>query len=83
MYEFYTIHKNLPSHVFIASFVSFIILNFIENLIHFNAGKFHDSEQFIHFEMPSKKDMLKIIIIMIIFAGLQATFTLLLYRVKL
>ncbi len=81
MLEFCAVHHKLPSHIFIASFISFIILNFIENLIHFNAGKFHDSKEILHFQMPSKKDLIKIIIIMLIFAALQGTFTLILSKI--
>ncbi len=81
MLEFCAIHSKLPKSIFIASFVSFIILNLIENLIHYNAGKFHDSKELLHFQLPSKKDFIKIIIIMFIFAALQATFTIVLSRI--
>ncbi len=81
MLEFCAVHQKLPSHIFIASFISFIILNFIENLIHYNAGKHHDSKEIIYLELPSKKEMIKIIIIMLIFAALQGTFTLILSKI--
>ncbi len=80
MLEFCAVHQKLPKSIFIASFVSFICLNLIENLIHFNAGKYHDSDEIMHFTLPSKKDFIKIIIIMLIFAALQGTFTLILSR---
>ena len=66
--------KSSTIHVFVFSFLTFIVLNVIENVIHYNIGKFHDSET-IHFTNPSNKDWAQIIIIMIIFAVLQGIFT--------
>ena len=61
-------------HLVIVSFMVFIILNIIENYIHYNIGRNRDS-QYIELSMPSTDDWLKIIIIMICFATLQAYFT--------
>jgi len=61
-------------HLFIVSFMVFIVLNIIENYIHYNIGRNRDS-QYIELSMPSSTDWLKIIIIMICFATLQAYFT--------
>jgi hypothetical protein len=48
-------------------------VNLFENLIHYNIGKFSDRETKI--ELPSKKDWLKIIIVMVVFALLQGALT--------
>jgi hypothetical protein len=79
MFEFLIVHQSLPKHLFISSFIAFLILNFIENFIHYNIGKYHDTNDFF-LELPSKKDFLKIIFIMILFATLQGLFTLFLFR---
>ena len=71
--------KNIPKHLFISSFLAFLFLNIIENFIHYTSGKYHDSDT-IQFELPSKKDVIKIIIVMFIFAILQGVFTLFLYK---
>ena len=61
-------------HLVIVSFMVFIILNIIENYIHYNIGRNRDS-QYIEFSAPTITDWLKIIIAMICFAILQASFT--------
>jgi hypothetical protein len=54
----------------------FIILNFIENIIHYSIGKnYNKDDKYIKFEKPSSRDMVKILIIMFIFAILQGLFT--------
>lgn len=63
-------------HIFIFSFLTFIVLNVIENVIHYNIGKNHDvSSTSIEFSYPSSIDWERIIIIMLIFAVLQGGFT--------
>ncbi len=68
-------------HIFVFSFLIFIVLNVIENVIHYNIGKFHDSNGNgagvvgIHFTNPSEKDWVRIVLIMLIFAVLQGFFT--------
>ncbi len=79
MFEFLSAHKHLPKHLFFSSFVAFMILNFVENFIHYNTGKFHDTTQF-HFTYPSKQDFLKILLIMFIFAIFQGLLTLIIYK---
>lgn len=66
--------KSSTIHVFLFSFLIFIVLNVIENVIHYNIGKFHDSKT-IHFTNPSNTDWVQIIIIMFVFAILQGVFT--------
>lgn len=60
-------------HLIIISFCVYIFVNLFENIIHYNIGKFSNRETKI--EMPSKKDWLKIIIVMFVFALLQGVLT--------
>lgn len=68
-------------HVFVFSFLIFILLNVIENVIHYNIGKFHNwgnNENYLtgyHFTNPSTTDWVRIILIMVGFAILQGVFT--------
>jgi hypothetical protein len=72
-------------HIFAFSFLVFIVLNIIENVIHYNIGKFHDinsspingnvSVAGFHLTNPSHTDWVRIIVIMFIFAVLQGFFT--------
>ncbi len=80
MFDFCYVHRRLPSNIFMASFVAFIILNIIENYIHYNIGRNREKEEFISLSMPTKKDWMKIIIIMIVFAILQGAFTMFLSK---
>ena len=65
--------KNKSIHLIFISFCVFIIINLIENLIHYNIGRYHDSK--LRMVIPSNKDWIKIIITMIIFALLQGFLT--------
>jgi hypothetical protein len=75
--------KHGTIHVFVFSFFIFIGLNIIENVIHYNIGKFHNGVHGInthyftgyHFTNPSRGDWLHILVIMIVFALLQGAFT--------
>ena len=74
-------------HIFAFSFLVFIVLNIIENVIHYNIGKFHDINSppingngkgnvaGFHLTNPSHTDWARIIVIMFIFAVLQGLFT--------
>ena len=67
-------------HIFAFSFIVFIVLNLVENIIHYNIGKFHDGKNGggvagFHFTIPSEIDWVRIVIIMFIFAVLQGLFT--------
>jgi hypothetical protein len=67
-------------HVFVFSFFIFIILNVIENVFHYNIGKFHNGANnnyftVYHFTNPSRGDWTRIIVIMLVFALLQGAFT--------
>jgi len=60
-------------HIIVISFCVYIFVNLFENLIHYNIGKFSDKETKL--ELPSKKDFLKIVVVMCIFALLQGLLT--------
>jgi hypothetical protein len=60
-------------HVFVFSFFIFIVLNVVENVIHYNIGKFHNGGY--HFTNPSRGDWVRITVIMLVFALLQGAFT--------
>lgn len=72
-------------HIFVFSFLVFIVLNVVENVIHYNIGKFHDHGVSAgagnggiagyHFTNPSNTDWVRIIVIMLVFAILQGVFT--------
>ena len=65
--------NNKGKHLIFISFCVFIFINLIENIIHYNIGKYHDKN--LKMDLPSKKDWIKIIITMIIFAILQGFLT--------
>lgn len=80
--------KSGTLHIFVFSFLLFIVLNVIENVIHYNIGKYHDSSASasggnsngksiagFHFTNPSGTDWVRIVIIMFVFAVLQGFFT--------
>ncbi len=60
-------------HIIAISFFVYLFLNLVENLIHYNIGKFTNKETKI--DLPSKKDWFKIIVVMCLFALLQGLFT--------
>jgi hypothetical protein len=60
-------------HIIVISFFIYLFLNLVENLIHYNIGKFSNKETKI--DLPSKKDWFKIIVVMCLFALLQGLFT--------
>ena len=60
-------------HIIAVSFFVYIFVNFFENLIHYNIGRFSNKETKI--ELPNKKDLLKIIAVMCVFALLQGLLT--------
>jgi hypothetical protein len=60
-------------HIIAISFLVFIVVNLFENIIHYNIGKFSDKET--NLELPSKKDFIKIVVVMFVFALLQGILT--------
>jgi hypothetical protein len=61
------------THIIIISFFVYIFVNLMENLIHYNIGKFSNKET--KFDLPSKKDWFKIVVVMCMFALLQGLLT--------
>lgn len=55
------------------SFFVYIFVNLFENMIHYNIGKFSDKET--RLELPTKKDFIKIVLVMCVFALLQGVLT--------
>ena len=60
-------------HIIIISFFVYLFVNLIENLIHYNIGKFSNKET--KFEIPTQKDWIKIALVMCIFALVQGGLT--------
>ena len=60
-------------HIIAISFFVYIFVNFFENMIHYNIGRFSNKETKL--ELPTKKDFIKIVVIMCIFALLQGLLT--------
>ena len=60
-------------HIIAISFFVYIFVNFFENMIHYNIGRFSNKETKL--ELPSKKDLIKIVIVMCLFALLQGLLT--------
>ena len=60
-------------HIIAISFFIYIFVNFFENMIHYNIGRFSNKETKL--ELPNKKDFIKIVVIMCIFALLQGLLT--------
>ena len=60
-------------HIIAISFFVYIFVNFFENMIHYNIGRFSNKETKL--ELPNKKDFIKIVVIMCIFALLQGLLT--------
>lgn len=68
-------------HIFVISVIIFVVLNIIENVIHYNIGRQHDKPASeLSAYTPSSEDWVRIMIIMIIFALLQGVFTMVLNR---
>lgn len=72
----YLLLKNSSTRIIVVSFFVYLFVNLFENLIHYNIGKFSNEET--HFDVPSKKDWLKIIAVMMTFALIQGLLTCLL-----
>jgi len=60
-------------HLITISFIIYLFVNLFENMIHYNIGKFSDHET--QFDIPTKKDWFKIIIVMCTFALIQGILT--------
>ena len=51
----------------------YIFVNLVENLIHYNIGKFSNKET--KMDIPSEKDWVKIVVVMCVFALIQGLLT--------
>jgi len=65
--------SNTSFHIIVISFFVYIFVNFFENIIHYNIGKFSNEETKL--ELPSKKDFIKIVVVMCVFALIQGLLT--------
>lgn len=75
MFHFYKLYYAiLPRPLFIISFLVFILINTVENIIHYSIGRESDKEKLV-LKNPTRIDWIRIITIMIIFAILQALLT--------
>lgn len=61
--------------LFIASFFAFILLNTIENVLHYNIGRTSDENEIPTLKNPTQKDWFRIILVMLLFAVLQGILT--------
>ena len=73
MYYIMYIISGASFHIIAISFLVYIFVNLFENMIHYNIGRFSNKET--KFELPSKKDFIKIVVVMCIFALLQGLLT--------
>ena len=60
-------------HIIVISFFVYIFVNLFENMIHYNIGRFSNKKTKL--ELPSKKDFIKIVVVMSVFALLQGLLT--------
>lgn len=67
------------THLIIISFMVYIFVNLLENIIHYNIGK--SSNKKVEFYLPTKKDWIKIAVVMCVFALLQGVLTVYFNRV--
>jgi len=65
--------NNAGIHLIVISFFVYILVNLVENLIHYNIGRYSNQETKI--ELPTRRDFIKIVVVMIVFAALQGVLT--------
>jgi hypothetical protein len=65
----------MNTSLFIHSLVIFVFINIIENLIHYSIGRGSDTDKGIVFYLPTGRDLVKIVFIMIIFGLMQGWLT--------
>ena len=65
--------------IFWSSFLTFAVLNIVENILHYSIGRYDDANAHgsmrFNLVMPSKHDWIKIVFVMIVFAMLQGFIT--------
>jgi hypothetical protein len=73
-------YRGRECHIFIVSFLVYVVINMFENYIHYNVGKNHKTGYQIEFTSPSSLDWTKIAIVMLVFALLQGILTITIER---
>lgn len=77
MFHLFTKYRTSNLGIFLSAFTVFLILNMIENYIHYNIGRSHsESGEFIQFKSPNLLEWRNIILVMLLFGVLQGIFTL-------
>ena len=71
--KYFTNLSDASAHIILISFIVYLFVNLFENMIHYNIGKFSNKET--RLELPSRKDFIKIIVVMCVFALLQGILT--------
>jgi len=69
--------KMIPRKLIFVSMCVYLILNAMENIIHFNIGRNIENKDnaALKLQLPGKYDIAKIIVVMTIFSMLQGIFT--------
>lgn len=73
-------YRGKECHIFIISFLVYVVINMIENYIHYNIGRNKESGYQIEFSNPSPLDWSKIAMVMLVFALLQGILTITIER---
>ena len=60
-------------HIIVISFLVYLFVNFFENMIHYNIGRFSNKETKL--VIPSTQDFIKIVLVTCIFALIQGLLT--------
>ena len=60
-------------HIIAISFFVYIFVNLFENMIHYNIGRFSNKETKL--TLPTRKDLIKIVLVMCLFALIQGLLT--------
>jgi hypothetical protein len=77
IYHYFSLNTDMytwkSTRLIVISFIVYIFVNMLENLIHYNIGKSSNKE--LEFNLPTKRDWIKIIVVMCTFALLQGLLT--------
>jgi len=60
-------------HIILISFLVYLFVNFFENIVHYNIGRFSNQETKL--QLPNQSDFFKIAIVMCVAALLQGVLT--------
>jgi hypothetical protein len=66
--------NGVDKHLIFISIIIYLIINSVENIVYYSIGR-HTGENNIKLEIPGRKDLIKIIIVTIIFAIFQGYLT--------